>query len=150
MRAPLASTTGTFSLFAFRSAIGTPASAARSPPLVAQNRESGLRRAFDDFKKGARRTTWRTLTLFPVAHRFDRHADLSCESCLCQPGSPADITGISCINETIRAVGAWDRLTVGKRNGLLAAVGQDFDQASVGFQSHPKHGAGSSVLWLRE
>jgi hypothetical protein len=41
------------------------------------------------------------------------------------------------------------RLSVGKRNRPLAAVVQNLDQASVGFQSHPKHGVDSSVAKLR-
>jgi hypothetical protein len=101
--------------------------------LAAKHGKSCLGRPFDDPKERACRTARRALALLPVAHRFNRHADLGGERYLRQPGSSTDVAGISGINETIGTIGARCGLVVGKRHGLLAAVGQDFDQTAVGF-----------------
>ena len=123
----------------------------------AEHREGGLGRFLDDLEQRARRPAWRALALLPIAHGLDRNADPRRKGGLGEAGAAADIAGISGVVERASAARAalCAAVAIGPRvagDGALAAVGQHFDQTSVGFQSHAQHGARSGAcpgIWAR-
>ena len=162
MRAPLASTDGVLDgLHAHAACDAHALRQCRMRPdrvnrvtlaFPPQHRKRHVRRLIQQLQQRPRRAARMALALLPVAHRLDRHADAGGEFGLSQAGlraHPAGVAGID-LRRPLGRDGWRQDARVGlrrhRRHRPLAAVGEDFDQTSVGFQSHPHH---RRLLWFR-